>query len=579
MTLPVPPNSGLSPEEARSAGRQLAEHPLLAARAGDQRPQVADVLADARPLLATYGITFEIVRTRPGCVVLRSRPDKIRPEAACELVKTMLGEVAGQVCGVKASLVESTCAQRGAPACVYSLLWDDQPAGGLRPPPGPETLIDPAPSVAFPAYDADVPALPEWNRPSAEPGTPYTPSASVPVQPTEPAPRPATATAPRPAEAVVPTGAASTAHHFQASTPNAIVMPAPAVPAATQAVPAATQAVPAAPALTPVRRHFPRGLLRRSWLLAAALVAGSAGGWFAGVHAATSFSAQATVVVQSGSGRSGPGSANDALALATTYAALIPKDQSILSAAAGSLNTSTSAVGHALSVTVENGTSILLINYSAPSASRAVAGAEAVAHAVASSTPVTPAIGAGSVAIVSVPSAAHLQGTLHKYGIVFGGFLGLVVGLILVLAAERADPRIDDAPTLATASGCRAALVPADLSFPELARVLSDSARSRGPLTVVPISVSDTGPTMELARGLRPCWPADGPAVQISPAFATGVVDLTRGTGPTVLVSHEGTRQRDVLAAAERLRMMGRAPVWAVLVTRRFRSRVSDRVG
>ena len=59
--------------------------------------------------------------------------------------------------------------------------------------------------------------------------------------------------------------------------------------------------------------------------------------------------------------------------------------------------------------------------------------------------------------------------------------------------------------------------------------------------------------------------------------------DATRysvlGSGPTVLVSHPGARQRDVRAAAERLAMIGRPPVWAVLAHRRLRGRVSGRVG
>jgi hypothetical protein len=388
---------------------------------------------------------------------------------------------------------------------------------------------------------------------------------------------------PRPREAQAnPTAASSTAYQFQVSTPNAIVVPTPPRPVP---VPAASAPVapPVATSVTPgvvtVRRHrFPRGLVRRAWLLALALVAGSAGGWFAGVHAGTTYGAQATLVVQSGAGKTGPGSANDALALATTYSALIPKDQSILSTAAGALNMSTGTVERNLSVTVESGTSLLLVDFSAPSATLAVAGADAVARAVASRTPLTAAIAAGSVAVVSLPGTAHRQGTLHKYGIELGGFLGLVVGLILVLAAERADPRIDDGISMAAATGCRAALVPNDLSFAELARVLSDVGTGKG-LTVVPIAISDTAPTMVLARELRPCWPANGPAVAISPSFSSGVIELSRGSGPTVLVSHPGTRQRDVVAAAERLRMIGRPPVWAVLANRRLRSRVSDRVG
>src|ERR1039457_1187051 len=124
---------------------------------------------------------------------------------------------------------------------------------------------------------------------------------------------------------------------------------------------------------------------------------------------------------------------------------------------------SSSAVARSLSVTVESGTSLLLLDFSAPTPAQAGAGADAAARAVASNTPLTAAIAAGSVAIVNVPNVAHRQGTLHKYGIVFGGFLGLVVGVILVLAAERADPRIDDAVSMANAAGCRAALVQNDL--------------------------------------------------------------------------------------------------------------------
>jgi capsular polysaccharide biosynthesis protein len=579
-----------SAEQARLTGRQLAEHPLLASRAGE-RPGVAEVLADARPLLSTYGISFEILRTRPSMVVLRAKSDgRVSAQVACELVKGLLAAVPEQVCAVKASLVENNCAQRGAPACLYSMVWEDLPAAVSAPtPPSPETLLAPPmsepgfvePVPAEPVFEAasapvDQMALPEWDRASTEP--PVAPASEDAVEPV-PAPSP---NPPRPAESAPPTAASSAAYQFQVSTPNAIVVPNPPQPApvpvaSTPIAPQAAESV-VTPGLVARRRHFPKGLIRRGWLLALALIAGSAGGWFAGVHAGTTYSAQATLVVQSGAGKAGPGSANDALALATTYSALIPKDQSILSAAASTLNMSTSAVEHNLTVTVENGTSLLLLDFSAPTANRAVAGADAIARAVASNTPLTAAIAAGSVAIVNVPNTAHRQGTLHKYGIALGAFLGLVVGLILVLAAERADPRIDDAVAMATAAGCRAALVPHDLSFAELARVLCDAGTPKG-LTVVPIAVSDTAPTMELARGLRPCWPPNGPAVAISPSFSSGVVELSRGTGPTVLVSHPGTRQRDLVAAAERLRMIGRPPVWAVLANRRLRSRVSGRVG
>jgi capsular polysaccharide biosynthesis protein len=588
MVMSTPPQTTsaeeATAEQARLTGRQLAEHPLLASRAGE-RPGVAAVLEDARPLLSTYGVSFEILRTRPGMVVLRAKSDgRVSAAVACELVKGLLAAVPEQVCAVKASVVENTCAQRGAPACLYSMVWEGLPVSPSLPaPPSPETLLDPPMSdpvlASMPAVDGP---LPVWDR-AVRTEPPVMPGQGAPTfqhaVEAVPAPSP---TPPRSPESAPPTAATSTSYQFQVSTPNAIVVPAlthptPAPVAATPVAPQAVESMPP-PGLAARRRRFPKGLIRRGWLLALALMAGSAGGWFAGVHAGTTYSADATLVVQSGAGATGPGSANDALALATTYSALIPKDHSVLSAAASTLNISTSAVAHSLSVTVESGTSILLVDFSAPTAARAVAGADSIARAVASNTQLTEAIPAGSVAIVNVPNTAQRQGTLHKYGIALGAFLGLVLGLILVLAAERADPRIDDAVAMAAATGCRAALVPDDLSFAELARVLSDAGTGTG-LTVVPIAVSDTSPTMELARGLRPCWPANGPAVAISPSFSSGVVELTRGTGPTVLVTHAGARQRDIVVAAERLRMIGRPPVWAVLASRRLRSRVSGRVG
>jgi capsular polysaccharide biosynthesis protein len=595
MAMPTPlPTLAKNPEEApadqaRLAGRQLAEHPLIAARPDQERPGVADVLSDARPLLSTYGIGFEIVRSRPGMVVLRSRPiGQVSALVACELVKSLLGAITVNVCAVKASVVENTCAQRGAPACLYSVVWEDQVAGPVAPVPAPTTPQIESPRRADVAMiDAvDESPLPEWDRAEIGPlGDATTNGHAI-----EPASRQGANTAQRPQEPVAspPTAASSTAYQFQVSTPNAIVtprpsFPTPVVPTVPAPVPAPAMAETALPASTTAvvtsRARFPRGLARRSWLLVIALVAGSAGGWFAGTHATTSYGAQATLVVQSGAGKTGPGSANDALALATTYSALIPKDQSILSTASGTLKVAPSTIEKNLTVTVENGTSLLLLSYSAPTAQRAVAGADAVARAVASGVPLTPAIAAGSVAIVSVPNSASKEGVLHKYGVVLGGFIGLVVGLILVLAAERADPRIDDAVGMAAAAGCRAAIVPSDLSFPELARVLADAGREKGRLTIVPLAIPDTASTMELARELRPCWPADGPAVAISPSFSSGVVELTKGSGPTVLIAHPGTRLRDVVSATERLRMMNRAPVWAVLANRRLRSRVSDRVG
>ncbi len=311
-------------------------------------------------------------------------------------------------------------------------------------------------------------------------------------------------------------------------------------------------------------------MLRRSWLLVLALLAGTAGGFLAAAGSSTSYSATSTLVVQSGAGRAGPGSANDAEALATTYAALIPKDQAILQRVAGALHTSTSAVSQHLSVSVELGTSLLLVRYNAPTAEEAVAGSALLARTVVGSAAPTPAIASGSVVIVQLPTTGVAGGALHKYGAPIGAIFGMLLGIVLVLAAERADPRIDDTFTLGRAAGCPAASVPEDLSVPELAGALTRSAGG-ATVTVVPLEDPDGAAALALARRLVTTMPAtsSGSPLAVGPSFATGAVDLSRGSGPTILVLRTGRRLRDVSAAVERLRLMGRAPVWAVLVGKR----------
>jgi capsular polysaccharide biosynthesis protein len=561
---PLPAEGELPEGEARQLGHQLAAHPLLAAHPGNARPPLSEVLADARPLLGTYGVAFEVVRSRSGCVVARSTPGgSLGRRSACELVRTLIAEAAEQICGLRAAVVESTCVQRGAAACIYSVVWEPEDAATTplpAAPPGPETLIDPEPG--FTAFEPSTPPFPAWDAPRHGHGPVNGRGSPSPASPSGPA---QTAEAPP-----VPNAATSTTHHFQSAPSGAVVTPrpAPAPPPPQPELSAAPAPPPTAVGPSPARR-FPRALIRRSWLVVLALVAGTGGGWFAGRHAPTSYVAQATVVVRSGSGVNGPGNANDAMALATTYAALIPKDQSILSVAARTLGTSPSTISHGLRVSVENGTSIVVLDYSARTARQALAGVRAVTGAVASTQPVSSAIGPGSVAVVNEPNRAQRQGTLHRYGAVIGGLLGVLVGVVLVVAAERADPRIDDPATLAHATGCRAATVPAGLSHAELARVLAEVGRASGQLTMVPLAIADTNRTMELARQLRPFWPSDGPAVEISPAFQSGVVELTRRTGPTVLVSHPGSRLREARMAAQRLRTIGRTPQWAILVGRR----------
>jgi capsular polysaccharide biosynthesis protein len=548
------PDDGLPEADARDAGRRLASHPLLMSRLATGDEAMPEILRDAHYLLNGVGLHFDVLRTRPGCAVVRAVPDVgVSPVAACELVRGLLETVTEIVCGVRGTILETTCSGRGSPACLYTLMWDQAPAaapadsaarpvGYAEPAPAPAATVHAAVPAAAPltAYRylgqvAPAQAPPSVATPPTAPNR--TPSAP-PVAP--PAPAPVVASPP----------------------------PSVAAPAAAPVEPGPARALE--PSARSTGRKVPTWVLRRSWLLVLALLAGTAGGFLAAAGSSTSYSATSTLVVQSGAGRAGPGSANDAEALATTYAALIPKDQAILQRVAGSLHTSTSAVSQHLSVSVELGTSLLLVRYNAPTAEEAVAGSALLARTVVGSAAPTPAIASGSVVIVQLPTTGVAGGALHKYGAPIGAIFGMLLGIVLVLAAERADPRIDDTFTLGRAAGCPAASVPEDLSVPELAGALTRSAGG-ATVTVVPLEDPDGVAALALARRLVTTMPAtsSGSPLAVGPSFATGAVDLSRGSGPTILVLRTGRRLRDVSAAVERLRLMGRAPVWAVLVGKR----------
>ncbi|MGH8997051.1 MAG: hypothetical protein ACRDYB_13665, partial [Acidimicrobiales bacterium] len=225
--LPTIPADGqvVTVDEARAIGRQLANHPLLAARSADEHPGLAEVLTDARALLSTYGISFEILRTRPGTVVMRARTNgRVTPQVACELVKALVAAVAERICDVLASLVENSCAQRGAGACLYSMIWEERVAGPPLPPPSPDTLIDPEPVAAESAQVVGTePSAPAWDHPAVP--DPPMPAAPPPVAP---APAPFAPPVPPAPEPSTPTAASSTAYRFQVSSPNVIVVPAAA---------------------------------------------------------------------------------------------------------------------------------------------------------------------------------------------------------------------------------------------------------------------------------------------------------------------------------------------------------------
>lgn len=601
-------------EAAAEQGRRLAARGVADAQAVFPAENPVEGLARAgMARLREMGVVTEVVRARRGCLVVRTTPRVEGYEAeACALVHAWLGALPAAVYGVPGTVAESSCGSRGGRACMHTLMWQE-PAGirrlpmdppsnaadgtpdGVRPPQSGGALPAPSPGAAnptpipIPAADGTVPAAPPpspaWQL--APPGMSLAPVRRQPVPSTMPvvAPLPLPALWPLPAprlDAAPPNDGASTAP----SGTQTEIAPGTGTGTGTEAAATGTgtgadgvgtsKPAPEPADVGTVRAGGRRWLWlrRRAWLVVVGLLAGCLGGFVAAGRGGTAYSATSVLVVQATGSTAATSSANGAEELAVTYAALIPDDEAMLRRVATELGVSQASVARGLTVQSEAGTALVDIRFTAPSPVVALHGANDVARLLSSAEPPGRAIAAGSVAVVSPADAAARAGTLHELGFPLGVLGGLAVGAGAALVAERTDRRIDDLNELGGAADCSATMVPGGLTMAELARSLQRSG-AHG-VTVVPMRSGQCQPAHDLARALREAWPitnaseehsSDRPDVLVSPAFADSPQSVTAGSGQTVLVVGAGERVPAVREVGERLRVLGRGPAWAVLVT------------
>jgi capsular polysaccharide biosynthesis protein len=500
-------------QEASAIGARMAAQAAVL----DGVPLDAVVEAMARaslPYLREAGVDVTIVRSRPNCLVVRSTASTdTTARSGCAIVTGWLRSLPRLAHQTSGTVVESTCATRGGDACLHALMWQAV-EGAVGPPPAPPPLL--APPDAFEPV-----RLPS--------DAPYLPSTPVVAALTDPDPR--AADQPR----------ASTRSGWR-------------------------RARRLSPRATSERRWS--WFRRRGWMLVLGLVAGATGGQLAAAHHTPTYKATATLVVQSGASSNGPGSANDAETLAVTYAALLPSDQAVVAQAATDLGVTPATVSRSLSVQAEAGTALLKVQYSAPSAASAIAGADAVARTVSAAEPPSQAIASGSLAVVSRPRSASSSNPLYKDALLLGAILGLLLGAGAALVAERADRRVDDLESLSDAAGCLVTSLPGGISATEIARSLERVAGAE-PVTVVPMRPAQSWAAEHLAQGLSTAWRHGEGAEQVvvSPAFAESTEVLGEGRGVTLLVVAGGERLRAVNEVVERLRLLGRDPAWSILVT------------
>jgi capsular polysaccharide biosynthesis protein len=318
------------------------------------------------------------------------------------------------------------------------------------------------------------------------------------------------------------------------------------------------------------RRLFPAWFRRRWWVLALCLLAGLSGGVMARSSAKVDYSASAELIVESGAGPLGPGSANDANALALSDASIIPSDEATLNLVATETRSPLSEVSKSVTAVAISGTSVIEVSYKAKTASSAIADVNAEAQALSNGTPGA-AIPDGSLVVVQLASSATRVGLVHSDGIPLGVILGLFVGAIALLTIERADPRIDDVEDLARVTGATASAFPGPLPMVELAWNIALASEGAPDVTVVPLTGTEEAQAEVLWSYLT--MGVNQPTMVLNFVAASNATSslLAEGSGPTVLVVKRNTRSRVVQGSVLRLQTLGRGPVWAVLAVGRLR--------
>ncbi len=599
--------AALTEKGAWEVGRQLAADPLVTRPESDANEAVINALYRCRSILVRWDIRVDVVRTRRGCAVVRvtchTNERYLIAHSAFEAIPANLGLGSGIV-------VEAAHNDDESSGRLCTLLWTFPPS--VQNPDTDALLADELSRPSFTALDPGQATVSEVTARESDPVEHSVPNLSAPPfretlaasaaversligpdsapaqppatarpgdhtfepPPPPPPPSPAMSTTnnPRPM-GWAPGDGKSAADGPVLQPPNSFVSTGPTSNLQKAPRPsggylaAETRPTPKLPETHKTRR--PAWLWRRAWVLVVAILAGIVGAQFVAVGHASTYTARATLLVQSGAGASGPGAANDAAALAITYAAFIPTDGATIKAAARDLNLPESQVAGNITMSAESGTSVIVLDYAAPTAAEAIKGADAVARVVARS-PAGSGIPRRSISVVREPVTASPTSSLRRYALPIGGIFGLAVGLIVVMAMERSDPHLDETEAVSEVFDCPSNALPAEIGLPELARAIALAADSSHQLTVLPMEHSDQASATSLVLGLRQVWPPDMamPSISASSAFEAAAMSLSQGTGPTVVVLQPGASKRRASTVADRLHLIKRDPVWAVVMGR-----------
>jgi hypothetical protein len=298
--------------------------------------------------------------------------------------------------------------------------------------------------------------------------------------------------------------------------------------------------------------------------------------------------AHAVLLTSSGGGPAGPGYGDQATKLAPSFAASIPDDAGVLRFVAGRLGVSTDDVEGNTSVKNDKDTTILRLQYRTRGRANAEEGARALADSVTGPRPASPTIMPNEFTLVRVDKATAPSSN-PAVTLPIGAVLGLCLGIVLLLALERANPRVDDPDLLEEELRCPVYEV-ADVT-PSLAGALLERWRALGggdqpTVALVPSTVALEKATAGLANrlvaqaneedaGFQPISGSLRVLIARAPADDPAGASVAAGSDVAVLVVLQGQELSKVRAARHALDNFEVPVQWALLLTRSARNRLA----
>jgi hypothetical protein len=192
--------------------------------------------------------------------------------------------------------------------------------------------------------------------------------------------------------------------------------------------------------------------LRRGWVVVVSIVAVTAIAVSIDDSRPGSTVAQAVAIVPAGAGADDPGDAVQATRLAQTYVEAIPLDGAVIEAISAAIDRPTGTVADSIAVVGNTETSVLRLRYADPSRVRALAATSALLDSVTGRAPAARSVAPRSLDVVREPQVLRESSGGSSAAIPIGVILGLCLGLVLLVAWERSDARIDGPEELASAA-------------------------------------------------------------------------------------------------------------------------------